>query len=261
MAFPRAHTAVEGFWGRSSRFRLSRRTGGFVGGLALFIGVVLLADALVTVVWQDPITAVFAQKEQKALGKQLAAADAAALPKSTLTLVKKAGSDRERMSVLAGHLRTRTPAGGPLGRIAIPRIGGNFVFVAGTGERSLKRGPGHYASTGLPGERGTVAVAGHRTTYLAPFRRLNRLRRGDRITLSMFYGRFTYRVEGTRVVPPSYTRALRRVHYDRLVLTTCTPMFSAKKRLIATARLERATPRGPAIELTPVPPSRVTVGS
>jgi sortase A len=259
--FARAQTAVEGVWGRPLRLPLSRRAGGFVGGLALFIGFVLLADALVTVVWQDPITAVFAQRDQKQLGKKLAAAEGAPLPASTLALVRKAGNDRQRMALLAGHLRAHTPSGDPLGRIAIPRIHDNFVFVAGTGESSLKKGPGHYASTVLPGERGTVALAGHRTTYLAPFRRLNRLRRGDSIAFTMAYGRFTYRVEGSRVVSPSYTKVLRRVPYNRLVLTTCHPMFSAKHRLIVTARLERATPRGPAIELTPVPPSRVSVGS
>jgi sortase A len=257
----RAQAAVEGVWGRPFRLRLSPRTGGFVGGLALLIGFVLMADALVTVVWQDPITAVFAQREQKSLGRKLDAAEKTPLPASTLALVRKAGSDRQRMALLAGNLRGRTPAGDPLGRIAIPRMHANFVFVAGTGESSLKKGPGHYASTVLPGERGTVALAGHRTTYLAPFRRLNRLRRGDAITFTMAYGRFSYRVEGSRVVSPSNTRVLLRAPYDRVVLTTCHPMYSAKKRLIATARLERATPRGPAIQLTPVPPRRITVGS
>jgi sortase A len=259
--FARAQAAAEGVWGRPLRPRLSQRAGGFVGGLALFIGFVLVADALVTVVWQDPMTAVFAQQEQKELGSKLAAAEKAPLPASTLALVRKAGNDRQRMALLAGNLRGRTPAGDPLGRIAIPRIHDSFVFVAGTGESSLKKGPGHYASTVLPGERGTVALAGHRTTYLAPFHRLNRLRRGDAITFTMAYGHFSYSVEGSRVVSPSYTRALRRVPYNRVVLTTCHPMFSAKKRLIVTARLERATPRGPAIQLTPVPPSRISVGS
>src|SRR2546425_5370445 len=199
MAFPRAQTANEGGWGIPLWLRLSRRTSGFFGGLALLLGVVLLADALVTVVWQDPLTAVFTQEQQKTLSKKLSATERAVLPPSTFALVKKAGNEPERMALLGWHLRESAPAGDPLGRIAIPRIGVNFVFVSGTGTDSLKKGPGHYAGTPLPGERGTVGIAGHRTTYLAPFRRLDKLRRGDAITLTLPYGWFIYGVESARV--------------------------------------------------------------
>jgi sortase A len=246
--------AIDGVLRQPPRLRFSRRSSGFLGGLVLCIGVVLLLDALVTVVWQDPLTAVFAQQEQKALSKKLAAAEKAPLPPSTLALVRKAQSDPQRMALLAGHLRVRTAAGAPLGRIAIPGIGVNFVFVSGSGEGSLKKGPGHYARSLLPGERGTVAIAGHRTTYSAPFRHLDKLHRGDRITLTMAYGRFSYSVEGSRVVSPSHTSVLRHVRHDRLVLTTCTPLFSAAKRIVVTAALRKATPRGAAIQLTPTPP-------
>jgi sortase A len=222
--------------------------------LALFVGVVLLLDALATVAWQDPITAVFAQEEQKALSKKLAAVESAPLPAGTLAWVKKVGSDRQRMEVLAAHERAGEKAGEPLGRIAVSRIRASYVFVAGTGEGSLKKGPGHYAGTVLPGERGTVAIAGHRTTYAAPFRRLDRLRRGDAITLTMPYGLFSYRVEGSRVVSPTNVNVLRHVRHNRLVLTTCTPPGSAAKRLVITARPVRATPRGRAIQRVPVPP-------
>jgi sortase A len=211
-------------------------------------------DAAVTVLWEDPLTAVFTQQEQKALSKKLAADEAAALPPSTLELVRKAGSDRQRMAVLAAHTRETTSAGDPLGRIAIPRIGVNFVFVAGTGENSLKKGPGSYTGNILPGERGTVAIAGHRTTYLAPFRKLNKLRRGDTITLTMSYGLFKYSVEGSKTVSPGHTNVLRHVRHDRIVLTTCTPLFSAAKRLVVTGRRVRSDPRGQAIRLIPVAP-------
>ncbi len=70
------------------------------------------------------------------------------------------------------------------------------MFVSGTGKGSLKKGPGHYDRSPLPGLPGTVAIAGHRTTYSAPFRRMNKLRRGDKITLTMPYGRFTYAWRG-----------------------------------------------------------------
>jgi sortase A len=239
---------------RPPRLRLSRRQGGFIGGLAVLIGLVLLIDAIVTVVWEDPFTTIFTQREQKQLSKKLAAAEHAALPPTTLELVKRAGSVSERMALLAAHERTVARAGDPLGRIYIPKTGKNFVFVSGTGVETLKKGPGHYADTALPGEGGTVAIAGHRTTYAAPFRRLGRLRRDYAITLTMPYGKFTYSVEGSRSVPPTQTTVLGYAKYDRLVLTTCTPMGSADKRLVVTARLRTATPRGAAIKLVPIPP-------
>jgi sortase A len=233
---------------------LSRRTGGFLGGLSVLIGLVLLADAIITVVWEDPFTTIFTQRSQKALSKQLAAVQNETLPPSTLELVRSAGSPSERMALLAGHERATARPGDALGRIFIPKTGKNFVFVSGTGVETLKKGPGHYWGTALPGEQGTVAIAGHRTTYGAPFHNLGKLRRGYAITLTMPYGRFTYSVEGSRSVPPTRTTVLRPMGYQRLVLTTCDPIGSAQKRLVVTARMRQTIPRGPAIELVPVGP-------
>ena len=120
------------------------------------------------------------------------------------------------------------------------------MFVEGTGTATCARGPGHYPATPLPGQRGTVAIAGHRTTYGAPFHDVDDLDRGDRIELAMPYGRFTYRVERTRIVPPTATGVTDRVGYDRLVLSACHPLYSAAQRIVVFARLERAEARGPA---------------
>ena len=159
------------------------------------------------------------------------------------------------MALLAEDLRRRSKAGGPLGRISIPRIDKRFVFVGGTGNESLKKGPGHYASTWLPGQKGTVGIAGHRTTYLAPFRRLDRMRKRDRIVLTMPYGRFTYKVESTQVVSPSRTTVLRSVGHERLVLTTCTPPHrQSEEDDRHGAPRQRATARGPTIYQKPLPP-------
>jgi sortase A len=234
---------------------LSRGTGGFLGGLAVLIGLVLLADAVITVVWEDPFTTIFTQQNQKALAKQLAKSETEPLPPSTLELVRRAGSPAERMALLAGHERAIARPGDALGRVFIPKTGKNFVFVSGTGVETLKQGPGHYWGTALPGERGTVAIAGHRTTYGAPFHNLAELRHGYAITLTMPYGRFSYSVEGSRSVPPTQTTVLRNRNYQRLVLTTCDPIGSAAKRLVVTARLRQVAPLGTAIELVPVPPS------
>lgn len=252
---PRPQTTSPVAIGPLRRPRLSRGTGGFLGGLAVLVGLVLLADALVTVLWEDPFTTVFTQHEQKALSRDLATAENAPLPAATLGLVRRAGSEAERMAVLAAHERATARPGDALGRIFIPKTGKNFVFVAGTGVETLKKGPGHYWGAALPGERGTVAIAGHRTTYGAPFHNLGKLRKGYAITLTMPYGRFTYTVEGSRSVSPNDTSVLRNRKYERLVLTTCTPIGSDNKRLVATARLRQATPRGRAIRLIPVAPA------
>ena len=237
------------------RPHLSRRSGGFLGGLAVLIGVILLADAVLTVVWEEPFTTIFTQQDQKALAKRLAAAESGALPASTLALVRSAGSPVQRMALIAAHERETARPGDPLGRIFIPKTGKNFVFVSGTGVETLKKGPGHYWGTVLPGEPGTVAIAGHRTTYGAPFHNLGKLQHGYAITLTMPYGRFAYSVEGSRSVRPTQVTVLRNRGYERLVLTTCDPIGSAAKRLVVTARLRQVIPRGSAIELVPIPPS------
>ena len=217
------------------------RRGGGAGRLSralpaalLLVGVLLLAEVAVTLVWQEPFSALSARGEQDDLSRQLRRAESAALAAPTGFAAR---SGNGRGAVLARRYRRHAGPGAPLGRIQIPHLGLNFVFVAGVSPESLRKGPGHYSRTALPGERGTVGIAGHRTTYLAPFRRMNELERGDEILIRMPYGRFRYRVQGSTVVSPGNTAPLHRVRYGRLALTTCTPLFSAAKRLIVTARL------------------------
>jgi sortase A len=137
----------------------------------------------------------------------------------------------------------RVDAGDPIGRIRLRAAGIDDVMVEGTGTDDLRSGPGHYPDTPLPGQHGTVAVAGHRTTYGAPFRHLDAVHAGDRVELAMPYGTFTYRVERTRIVRPTDVWVTDRVGYDRLVLSACHPLYSAAQRIIVFARLERATAR------------------
>jgi sortase A len=195
--------------------------------------VLLLAEVAVTLLWQEPLSALSARGEQNELSERLRAAESAALAAPT----GSAGTGTGRAARMARRYRRTAAAGDPLGRIEIPKLGKEYVFVSGVSAGELKKGPGHYAGTALPGERGTVGIAGHRTTYLAPFRHIDELRRGDEIVVRMPYGRFRYAVEGAVVVSPRTTAPLRRVRHSRLALTTCTPPFSAAKRLIVTARL------------------------
>src|SRR5213078_2628926 len=106
-----------------------------------------------------------------------------------------------------------------------PTLGRHYVVVQGTDLGTLRKGPGHYPDTRFPGESGTVAIAGHRTTYLAPFRHVDSLHPGNHVVLAMPYGTFTYRVEKTQIVTPDATWITRRVPgAPRLVLSACHPL-------------------------------------
>jgi sortase A len=92
----------------------------------------------------------------------------------------------------------------------------------------------------------TVAIAGHRTTYLAPFRFINELHKGDPIYVTMPYGRFTYIVQSQKIVQPTAVWVVNNVGYDRLVLSACNPIYSASQRIIIFAKLRSVKPLGPA---------------
>ena len=120
--------------------------------------------------------------------------------------------------------------------LRIPDIEVNYVVVEGTDTESLKKGPGHYTWTSYPWEHtGTVGIAGHRTTYGAPFWSLDELTRDDRIVLATEYGVFNYRVTHRALIDPSDASVLDPSDEPTLVLTTCNPRFSATQRLVVFA--------------------------
>ncbi|HET8759040.1 MAG TPA: class E sortase [Solirubrobacteraceae bacterium] len=206
-------------------------------------GVILLADAAVTMLWQEPVSAIYAHLQQNALDGDLSELERAPLAPAEERALERIPDPARKLAFRARALDRRLDAGDAMGRIVMPRIGVSEVFVEGTEAGDLRKGPGHYPGTPLPGEHGTVAIAGHRTTYGAPFRNIDQLERDDRIELRMPYGRFTYRVERTRIVPPTETSVIDRVDHDRLVLSACHPLFSAAKRIIVFARLDGAQAR------------------
>ena len=211
----------------------------------IVVGALLLADAVATLVWQEPLSALYGRVQQGKLDDRLSAIEKAPLAAVDQRALQRLDAGR-RLAFSARSLARRSDDGDPLGRIRIPRIGVDEIFVEGTGTADLRRGPGHYPDTPLPGQRGTVAIAGHRTTYGAPFHDVDDLRRGDAIVLSLPYGRFTYRVQRTRIVEPTATEVTDPVGYDRLVLSACHPLYSAAQRIIVFARLEKSEARGPA---------------
>ena len=215
-----------------------------LSSLLIVAGALLVADAVLTVTWQEPVSWVYSRLQQDRLGSQLADVESARPTPVERRALAAMPDGRRRLAFAARSLDRRAEPGRPIGRLELPSIGVEEVVVAGTDAASLRKGPGHYPSTPLPGARGTVAIAGHRTTYGAPFRRLDRIDRGDRIRLVMPYGVFTYRVERTRIVAPTATWVIRRVRHDRLVLSACHPLYSAAQRIVVFARLEGARPRG-----------------
>jgi sortase A len=228
------------------RRRLRRRMSSVLAGVLIAAGLSLLVDVGVTLVWQEPISALYAQLKQDSLGGDLRALDRAPPSPSARHTLARLHQERRRIAYLAGTLQRHAKAGSAVGRIRIPAIGASFVVVKGSGTRELENGPGIYSGTAFPGVPGTTAIAGHRTTYLAPFRHIDGLHRGESIVLEMPYGRFTYTVVGSRVVLPTDVSVLDPVGYSRLVLSACTPLFSASHRLIVSARLASTVPLGAA---------------
>lgn len=139
------------------------------------------------------------------------------------------------------------PSGEAVAILRIPRIGVDTVVVNGVTRPDLRKGPGHYPDTPMPGQAGTAAIAGHRTTYGAPFGDLDQLTAGDVIIIRTLQGTFRYRVTEQLVVSPSDVSVLDPVRKDpsdpdsplaaTLTLTTCNPKYSAAQRLVVKARL------------------------
>lgn len=207
-------------------------------------GLALLIDAGLTLVWQEPISALVATINQGRLSDELRELEDTEPTQLQLATLARLGTDQRRIAYLARELRREAGEGEAIGRIEIPAIDVDFVTVHGTEAASLRKGPGHYPDTPLPGLRGTVAIAGHRTTYLAPFRDIDQLGRGDRVVLEMPYATFTYEYERQRIVEPTDLAVLDRRPYDRLVLTACHPLYSAAQRIVVFARLVSVETRG-----------------
>ena len=127
--------------------------------------------------------------------------------------------------------------GSAIAHIRIPHIGVDKIVVQGVRVPDLKQGPGHYPTTSLPGQHGNASIAGHRTTYGAPFNRLDELNNGDAIFITTKQGAFCYEVADKKVVKPSDLSVLNNTSDDRLTLTTCNPKYSAATRLIVIGRL------------------------
>ncbi len=216
-------------------------------------GVGLLMFVAVTVVWGDPFTRLSESGDQKVLAREFASAE----PESGL--VDTADLDPLLTKRSAALARKATPLGEVAGQIRIPKLGMKKFFVHGARKPDLEKGPGLYRETLFPGSGRAVAIAGHRTTFGAPFLNVDELKPGDVIQLRMTYGRFTYKVTHTKIITPNDwsildygaaepTRAGRQAvkrsrqcngTCEHLVLTACHPKYSAAQRIAVFARLSK----------------------
>ncbi len=145
--------------------------------------------------------------------------------------------------------------GSAVAQIRIPAIGVDKIVVEGVDVADLKKGPGHYPDSPLPGQPGNAAIAGHRTTYGAPFNRIDELKEGDEILVTTVQGSFRYEVREQLIVAPDQVEVLEDFGDDRLTLTACHPKYSARQRIVVVAALQ-----GPAAPASPTPSGPVDTG-
>jgi sortase A len=227
---------------RMTRTRLLRD----ISSVLILSGLLLVLDAAATLLWQEPVTAVIGAIERSNVDTRYLSYQRTPLSQLDQHALGGLTQTSNRIAYLARLQRRRSPTGAAIGKIEISRIGASFDVIQGTDTTSLEKGPGHYPATSFPGLDQTVAIAGHRTTYLAPFRHVDSLRANDRIVLTMPYARFTYVIQKTQIVLPNALWVTRNVGYERLVLSACHPLYSASHRIIVFARLYEVQPLGAA---------------
>jgi sortase A len=191
-------------------------------------GVLALAWALAVYFWRDPLTSAYTLWEQRRLEARYEA------------IATRAGEfDRAELHRVATRYRAGSQRGDPIARLRVPRLDLDVIVVEGTDPGTLRKGPGRYRRTAMPGEGRLVYIAGHRTTYSAPFSHIERLRPGDPIELRVPYGTFRYEVTGHRIVDDEDLSVLRSPRREVVRLQACHPRFFATQRYIVSARLVR----------------------
>ena len=212
-----------------------------LGTLLAIAGVLTLGWALLVWQWQDPFTALYTTWKQHQLASQY---DKRARTFTTTISGPTVKAERASIAREAKRYRLSSKRGQVIGRIRVPRMGINMLLVNGTDHDTLKKGPGRDGRTFMPGENRLVYIAGHRTTYLAPFSHIDRLRRGDRVTIDVPYATFIYAVTRHRIVKSTDLSVLRSPRRELVELQACHPRFFATHRYIAYAKLLRVEPRG-----------------
>jgi sortase A len=213
-----------------------RRLVRLLGTLLAVVGVLALTYGFVTWKWGDPVTSLYTRWKQRELSSTYERiADRYALPPASPAQPRKTDHGPE-IRAAAKRFRASVEEGQPIGRIEVPRLGLDMVMVNGTDAGTLKTGPGRDPRTFMPGEGELVYVAGHRTTYGAPFAHIDRLKQGDRVVLRMPYATAVYRVTSHVIVPADDLARLESAGREVVALQACHPRFSASERYIVYAR-------------------------
>ena len=219
-----------------------RRLFRILGTLMVVGGVLTLLWVVVVWQWQDPFTALYTRWQQHRLASSYDERFTKFHP------LRPAGdtlaAEQRAIAREAAHYRRDSKRGEAIGRIKVPRLGLNMIFVNGTDHDTLKKGPGRDLRTFMPGQGQLIYIAGHRTTYLAPFSHIDSIRPGDSVTVQMPYATFVYRVTGHRIVPADDLAVLRSHGHEVLVLQACHPRFFASHRYLVYAKPVLVTPRG-----------------
>ena len=201
--------------------RKTARVVGFIGKTFITTGLLLLG----LVVYQLWGTGIETRRTQSALRQEF---------NRVITQTETPGTDGTSAFL---------PVTDALALIEIPSINIAKIVVEGITPKDLRRGPGHFPKTPMPGEIGNSAIAGHRTSYDAPFGNLNTVSLDDTIYVTTPKGKFTYLVKEVSVVAPDKTSVLANTpRVATLTLVTCHPRFSTSQRLIVRAELSSTTP-------------------
>jgi sortase A len=222
------------------------RAARITGTLMIVVGLCSVAWALLVWQWQDPFTAVYTKYQQHKLASTFAHKFADYRPPDAERQTPRgtpAKTGRARIAAAARAYRLSLHEGEPVGRLVVPRLGLKSIVVNGTGHDDLTKGPGRELHTFMPGENELIYIAGHRTTYLAPFAKIDKLKPGDPVTFELPYGTFHYEITGHKIVGAHDLEVLRSHHHEQLVLQACHPRFFATHRYLAYARLVRVEPR------------------
>jgi sortase A len=203
-------------------------------------GVVILADVGVTLAWEEPVSSIYGAIQQQRAEGQLEDLQQSFLAEHPVPEVTDHDGERAARK-LADAFEAELQTGEGIGRIEAPGMDLDAVIVEGDDTGTLQKGPGRYPDTALPGQGKTIGIAGHRTTYLAPFRNVDKIEEGEEVVVEMPYGSFAYEVQKTEIVEPTDVGIVDDVGYERLVLTACHPLYSASQRYAVFARLTDVT--------------------
>jgi sortase A len=221
-----------------------RRAINIVGTVMAVAGAAVLVWVIVVWRWQDPFTALYTHWKQHQLARSynqlFEQYRPVRLPQRTASLA----ATRRAIAREASLYRRDTHPGQAIGRIKVPRLGLNMILVDGTDHDSLTKGPGRDLRTYMPGQGQLIYIAGHRTTYLAPFAHIERLQPGDVVTLEVPYATFRYRIYRHRIVDANDLSVLRTHNREVVELQACHPRFFATQRYIAYGSIVRIEPRG-----------------